>query len=85
MSGFYNRKFKGKTDRYWLQEFGRQLARRGWSVGKGKTWLKRAGNDGKYGSEYASLIRRFQQDQGLRQDSLLGKTTWDAAFKNPVK
>lgn len=84
VSGFYNRKFRGKTDRYWLQEFGRQLARRGWSVGKGKTWLKRAGNDGKYGGEYAALIRRFQQDQGLRADSLLGEKTWDAAFKNPV-
>lgn len=84
VSGFHLRKFKGKTDRYWLQEFGRQLARRGWSVGKGKTWLGRAGNDGKYGAEYAALIRRFQQDQGLRQDSLLGKKTWDAAFKNPV-
>ena len=85
MSGFHLRKFKGKTDRHWLQEFGRQLARRGWSVGKGKTWLGRAGNDGKYGREYAALIRRFQQDQGLRQDSLLGEKTWDAAFKNPVK
>lgn len=84
VSGFYNRKFKGKTDRWWLQEFGRQLARRGWSVGKGKTWLKRAGNDGKYGSEYAALIRRFQQDQRIGVDGLLGKQTWDAAFKNPV-
>lgn len=84
VSGFYRRKFRGKTDRYWLQEFGRQLARRGWSIGKGKTWLGRAGNDGKYGPEYAALIRRFQQDQGLREDSLLGEKTWDAAFKNSV-
>lgn len=84
VSGFYNRSFRGKTDRYWLQEFGRQLARRGWSVGKGKTWLKRAGNDGKYGPEYAALIRRFQQDQRLAVDGLLGKNTWDAAFKNPI-
>ena len=84
VSGFYNRKFKGKTDRWWLQELGRQLARRGWSVGKGKTWLKRAGNDGKYGPEYAALIRRFQKDQRIGVDGLLGKQTWDAAFKNPV-
>lgn len=84
VSGFHLRKFKGKTDRYWLQEFGRQLARRGWSVGKGKTWLSRAGNDGKYGSEYAALIRRFQQDQRIGVDGLLGQRTWDAAFKNPV-
>ena len=85
VSGFYGRKYKGKTDRYWLQEFGRQLSRRGWSVGKGKTWLSRSGNDGKYGAEYAALIRRFQKDQGLAVDGLLGKSTWDAAFKNPVK
>ena len=84
VSGFHLRKFKGKTDRYWLQEFGRQLARRGWSVGKGKTWLSRAGNDGKYGGEYAALIRAFQKDQRIGVDGLLGKQTWDAAFKNPI-
>ena len=83
-SGFHNRKVKGRTDRQWLKEFATQLGRRGWSVGKGKTWLRRAGNDGKYGSEYAALIKAFQKDQGLPQDSLLGKNTWDAAFKNPV-
>ena len=83
-SGFHNRTVKGKTDREWLREFATQLGRRGWSVGKGKTWLKRAGNDGKYGSEYAALVKAFQKDQGLPQDSLLGKNTWDAAFKNPV-
>ena len=84
VSGFYSRKFKGKTDRWWLQEFGRQLARRGWSLGYGKTWLGRTGNDGKYGPEYAALIRRFQQDQRIGVDGLLGKKTWDAAFKNPI-
>lgn len=84
VSGFYNRKFRGKTDRYWLREFATQLARRGWSVGKGKTWLRSAGNDGKYGSEYAALIRAFQKDQGLAVDELLGKKTWDAAFRNPI-
>ena len=83
-SGFHNRKVKGKTDRQWLREFATQLGRRGWSVGSGKTWLKRAGNDGKYGSEYAALIKAFQKDQGLSPDSLLGKKTWDAAFQNPI-
>lgn len=83
-SGFHNRKVKGKTDRQWLREFATQLGRRGWSVGSGKTWLKRAGNDGKYGSEYAALIKAFQKDQGLAQDSLLGKKAWDAAFQNPI-
>ena len=84
VSGFHLRKFKGKTDRWWLQEFGRQLARRGWSVGKGKTWLRTAGNDGKYGGEYAALVRAFQKDQRIGVDGRLGKQTWDAAFKNPV-
>lgn len=83
-SGFHSRSVKGKTDRQWLKEFATQLARRGWSVGKGKTWLNKSGNDGKYGTEYAALIRAFQKDQGLSQDELLGKKTWDAAFKNRV-
>jgi hypothetical protein len=83
-SGFHNRKVKGRTDRQWLQEFATQLSRRGWNVGKGRTYLTRAGNDGKYGAEYAALIRAFQRSQGLDQDSLLGKATWDEAFKAPV-
>lgn len=83
-SGFHNRSVGGKTDRQWIKEWATQLGRRGWSVGKGKTWLKRAGNDGKYGSEYAALIRAFQKDQRIGVDGLLGQQTWDAAFKNPI-
>ena len=83
-SGFYNRSVKGKTDRDWIKEFVRQLDRRGWSVGKGKTWLTRFGNDGRYGDELAALIRAFQKDQGLTVDGLAGKSTWDAAFQNPI-
>nr|WP_255672923.1 peptidoglycan-binding domain-containing protein [Glycomyces amatae] len=62
----------------------RQLDRRGWSVGKGKTYLRRFGNDGRYGDEYRRLIKAFQADQGLKQDGLLGPVTWAAAFTNPV-
>ena len=42
------------------------------------------GNDGKYGDELEALIRAFQRDQGLAVDGLAGKSTWNAAFKNPV-
>lgn len=84
VSGWYGRKFKGKTDRQWLQEFGKQLARRGWNVGKGKTWLSGSGNDGKFGAEYDALVRRFQKDQGLKQDGKIGPRTWAAAFLEPI-
>jgi hypothetical protein len=84
VSGQHQRRFAGKTDRQWLQEFGRQLTRRGWSIGKGHTYLAGAGNDGIYGSEYTALIRAFQKDQGLGVDGRLGKKTWDAAYRNPV-
>ncbi|MEU9742541.1 peptidoglycan-binding domain-containing protein [Micromonospora chersina] len=84
MSGANERCFRGHTDRYWLQQWGTQLARRGWSVGKGKTWLGSAGNDGIYGAEYRALAEAFQRDQHLDVDGLIGANTWSAAFKNPV-
>ena len=83
-SGFHNRTVKGKTDREWIKEWAKQLSRRGWSVGKGKTYLSRSGNDGLWGNEYAALCKAFQRSQGLSQDSLCGKRTWDEAFKSPV-
>ena len=83
-SGFHNRSVRGKTDREWIKEWAKQLSRRGWSVGKGKTYLSRSGNDGLWGGEYAALCKAFQRDQGLSPDSLLGKKTWDAAFQNPI-
>lgn len=84
VSGFHRRLFKGVSDQEWLKRFATQLARRGWSVGKGKTWLGKSGNDGKFGDEYEALIKAFQEDQGLRADGLLGRDTWDAAFKNRI-
>lgn len=84
VSGFYGRKFGGTLDRTWLKRWAAQLGKRGWSVGKGKSYLKRYGNDGKYGSEYAALARAFQADQGLTTDALIGPATWAAAFENPV-
>ena len=84
VSGFYGRRFNGKKDAEWLQLWARQLDQRGWSVGKGKSYLTRFGNDGRYGNEYRRLIKAFQADQGLKQDGLLGPVTWRAAFTNPV-
>jgi len=84
-SGYFPKVFSGKTDRQWLIEFGKQLARRGWNVGKGKTWLRGYGNNGYYGPEYRALIRKFQENMGLKVDSALGVDTWNAAFKQPIK
>lgn len=84
VSGAYGRSFNGRPDYWWLKEFGRQLARRGWSIGKGKTWLTQHGNDGIYGDEWAALIAKFQEVQGLAVDSLLGKDTWTEAFEGVV-
>jgi murein L,D-transpeptidase YcbB/YkuD len=84
VSGYYGRRFKGKLDRDWLRMWATQLARRGWPVGKGKRYLHRCGNDGKYGPEYRELIEAFQRDQHLKVDGLLGPKTWYAAYHNPV-
>jgi peptidoglycan hydrolase-like protein with peptidoglycan-binding domain len=84
-SGFYtNRKWSGQYDEVWLKRFASQLALRGWSVGKGKTYLSKFGNDGRFGAEYEALIRAFQNSQGLAVDGLGGRDTWDEAFKEPV-
>ena len=61
-----------------------QLVERGWDAFKGGDYLTKYGNDGKYGDELEALIRAFQKDQGLAVDGLAGKSTWNAAFKNPV-
>lgn len=84
VSGRYRRRFGGRSDRTWLRTWAHQLARRGWSIGTGRRWLTRHGNDGQYGPEYKALISAFQRDQGLRVDGLLGPDTWHAAYRNPV-
>jgi hypothetical protein len=84
VSGFYRRTFKGRTDREWLQEWTRQLQRRGWDARKGGRYLTRYGNDGLYGDEYAELAGAFQRDQRLNDDELIGPITWRAAYHNPV-
>lgn len=81
VSGFYGRSFKGTKDRDWIKRYGSQLGKRGWNL---KRHLP-SGNDGLFGSEYASLTKAFQKDQGLRATGRLDKSTWRAAFENPVR
>ena len=83
-SGFHNRSVKGKTDREWIKEWAKQLSRRGWRVGKGKTYLSRSGNDGLWGSEYTELCKALQREQGLDVDGLCGASTWNETFHAPV-
>jgi peptidoglycan hydrolase-like protein with peptidoglycan-binding domain len=83
-SGFYDRTASGRTDRQWIKEFVTQLGRRGWNIGKGKTWLTRFGNDGLYGDELEALIRAFQKAQGLTVDGYGGIDVWNEAFHEPV-
>ncbi|MFC4336010.1 peptidoglycan-binding domain-containing protein [Salininema proteolyticum] len=84
ISGWYGTRFKGVSSRTWLKRFGSQLSKRGWPVGKGRKYLRRFGNDGKYGDEWDHLARAFQRDQGLAVDGLIGPATWRAAFRNPI-
>ena len=83
-SGIGGRKTAGVLDSTWNKRFVNALIRRGWNAKKGGTYLTKYGNDGKYGSELAALIKAFQKDQGLAVDGLAGKSTWDAAFNNPI-
>lgn len=84
-SGIGGYETKGVPDQTWNKRWVNQLAKhRGWNAKKGGTYLTKWGNDGQYGSELEALIRAFQKDQGLDVDGLAGKSTWDAAFKNPV-
>jgi hypothetical protein len=84
VSGWYGRTFKGRPDYAWLKTWAGQLGRRGWGVGKGRRFLARYGNDGRYGSEYRDLIEAFQRDQNLPVTGRLDRRTWDAAYTNPI-
>ncbi|MFC4335220.1 peptidoglycan-binding domain-containing protein [Salininema proteolyticum] len=84
ISGWYGEQFSGRPATAWLNLWGKQLRKRGWNVGKGRTYLRRYGLDGKYGDEWHALARAFQKDQDLQVDGLIGPQTWRAAFHNPV-
>ena len=83
-SGLHGRKTDGKLDATHIKAWATQLGKRGWRVGKGKTWLSEHGNDGKWGAEYNALCEAVQRDQGLAPDRKCGPATWNAAFDNPV-
>src|SRR5699024_9285839 len=83
-SGYFkNRKWSGHYDEHWLKALPQQLIRRGWSIGKGKTYLSKHGIDGRYGAEYEQLIRAFQREQGIPVDGLGGEQVWREAFHRP--
>lgn len=83
-SGLFERKTSGKLDRTWIKAYAGQLGKRGWSIGKGRKWLNRYGNDGKFGNEYEALTRAFQRDQGLSVTGKIDAATWNAAYNNPI-
>lgn len=84
VSGNYGRIFRGLADHEWLKKWTAQVALRGWSIGVGKSYLTRFGNDGHYGDEYNKLVKAFQADQHLKADGELGLMTWNAAYHNPI-
>lgn len=80
VSGFYGRRFAGRTDRDWVKVLGAQYGKRGWNL---KKWLP-SGNDGFFGGEYQNLTKAFQKDRGLKITGRVDKATWRAAFESPV-
>ena len=84
-SGIGGRKTNGVLDSTLNKRLVNQLVSRGWNAKKGGTYLTKSGNDGKWGPEFAELIKAFQRDQGLAVDGLAGRDVWIAAFENPIK
>lgn len=83
-SGLHGRKTGGKLDSTHIKAWASQLSKRGWSVGKGKTYLTRHGNDGKWGDEYDELCEAFQREMRLDVDRKNGPRTWNTAFDHPI-
>jgi peptidoglycan hydrolase-like protein with peptidoglycan-binding domain len=72
-----------------VRVFQRQLLARGWRFGwTGGEWNKgrkvRLQADGGYGPVSESVVRRFQQDKGLRVDGVVGPKTWGLAWTAPI-
>lgn len=63
--------FSHATD---LLRFQQQLARRGWTITA----------DGRYGDQTYRVTKSFQYQQKLGRDGLIGYSTWQAAFRNPM-
>ncbi|WP_226035581.1 peptidoglycan recognition protein family protein [Aquibacillus saliphilus] len=66
---------KGK----WVKEAQTLLVKNGYK-------LPKYGIDGDYGNETLSQVKKFQKDQGLKSDGLIGKNSWAKLLKpNPRK
>lgn len=46
-----------------------------------KGYKMRHGADGRFGYETEKMVRKFQKDNGLTADGIVGKETWKALFK----
>jgi peptidoglycan hydrolase-like protein with peptidoglycan-binding domain len=51
------------------------MAFRGWRIGV----------DGVYGRHSEAVARRFQRNKGLLVDGIVGRQTWTAAWRLPVR
>ncbi|MFE3451899.1 peptidoglycan-binding protein [Nonomuraea sp. NPDC059194] len=61
---------RGEDVRTWQ----RQMNKRGWNIGV----------DGAYGSDSRDVCRRFQRNQGIADDGIVGPVTWRLAWEAPL-
>ncbi len=72
VSGYYGRKFAGRTDNYWLAKWQQQAKKIGAYTGK---------VDGEWGPLSRKAALRIQKRAGVHQSGLAGRGTWDQAWK----
>jgi len=65
---------EGKYPSAGLAQWQRQMKFRGWTISI----------DGFYGSQTRTVALAFQQQKGLARDGLIGRTTWDAAWRTTI-
>lgn len=61
---------RGEDVRTWQ----RQMKKRGWNIDV----------DGVYGADSRDVCRRFQRNQGIEDDGVVGPTTWRLAWEAPL-
>ncbi len=71
MKILYKRGSKGKE----VERLQRKLKKLGYYLGK---------IDGDFGGGTESAVKRFQRDNGLKVDGIVGEETWDALFKKKI-
>lgn len=64
----------GTLHQHGLDKWQRQMRNRGWTIGV----------DGEYGPQTAGVAHDFQHEKGLKVDSLIGPSTWKAAWTTKV-